>query len=221
MAIQVLKPSRDVPHVLVAKRPPVLLVHGILGQQHLYWNLFRHRLDQDGFSVHEFRAPRYMFGDLRLAARELAKDISTVMASEEADKVDLVCHSVGGLVARYYLHALKGHTKVRHLVMLGTPHRGTQLAALLSMAAPVARQASPGSIVLEDLERRGIPAGVTVTNFWSPLDGIVVPGRHSRLELKGFRNVKVMSHHWGFLLSKGIYNQVRAALLENPAGSSK
>lgn len=198
---------------LPTKRPPVLLVHGILGQQVLYWNLFRHRLAEDGFVVHEFRAPRYMFGDLRLAARELAKDIDTVLAKEHATQVDLVCHSVGGLVARHFLQGRKGRAKVRHLVMLGTPHRGTQLASLLTSAVPVARQASPGSLVLEDLERRGIPGGVLVTNFWSPLDGIVVPGRNSRLEHERVHNVKVMSHHWGYLVSRNIYNQVRAVLL--------
>lgn len=199
---------------LAKARPPVLLVHGILGQQHLYWNLFRHRLVQDGFSVHEFRAPRYMFGDLRLAARELAKDIRTVRRQEKADKVDLVCHSVGGLVARYYLLALKGHAHVRHVVMLGTPHRGTQLASLLSIALPVARQATPGSHVLGDLGKRGMPDGVRCTNFWSPLDGIIVPGRNSVLDHPEVRNVKTMSHHWGYLVSRGIYTKVRDALLE-------
>ncbi|MES2155089.1 MAG: alpha/beta fold hydrolase [bacterium] len=199
---------------MAAKRPPVLLVHGILGQQHLYWNLFRHRLGEDGFAVHEFRAPRYMFGDLRLASRELAKDIDTVLAKEGAAHLDLVCHSVGGLVARHYLQSRASRGKVGHLVMLGTPHRGTQLAALLSVAAPVARQASPGSAVLSELERRGIPGGVRVTNFWSPVDGIIVPGRNSRFEQEGVRNVKVMSHHWGYLFSRGIYTKVRNALLD-------
>jgi len=209
-----LKPARAVLALLAPKRPPVLLVHGILGQTTLYWNLFRHRLAQDGFAVHEFRAPRYMFGDIRMAARELAKDVDTVLEREGGQRVDLVCHSVGGLVARYYLHALKGGAKVRHLVMLGTPHGGTQLASLLTAAVPVARQASPGSHALGDLDRRGIPAGVIVTNFWSPLDGIIVPGRNAKLEHKGVRNVKVMSHHWGYLVSRGVYDKVRDALLE-------
>lgn len=194
------------------KRLPVVLVHGILGQNFLYWNFFRTRLARDGYHVHEFRAPRYMFGDLRMAARELSKDIKTVLTSEGADQVDLVCHSVGGLVARYYLHALKGHPNVRHVVMLGTPHRGTQLASLITAAVPVARQASPGSLILHDLEKRGIPKGVKVTNFWSPLDGIIVPGRNARFEHHGVANVRVISHHWGYLVSKAIYTKVRKAL---------
>ncbi len=42
----------------------------------------------------------------------------------------------------------------------------------------------------------------------------MVPGRNSRYVHKGVRNVKVMSHHWGYLVSNNIYKKVRDALLE-------
>jgi len=44
------------------------------------------------------------------------------------DKVDIVAHSMGGLVARYYIERLGGKDKVRSLTMLGTPNWGTQAA---------------------------------------------------------------------------------------------
>ncbi len=59
-----------------------------------------------------------------------------------------------------------------------------------------------------------MPKGVLVTNFWSPLDGIIVPGRNSVLEHPGVVNVRTMSHHWGYLLSQRIYGKVRDALLD-------
>ena len=40
-------------------------------------------------------------------------------------EIDLVCHSLGGLVARVYLQELGGSRRVRSIVTLGTPHRGT------------------------------------------------------------------------------------------------
>ncbi|MFH1811257.1 MAG: hypothetical protein ABIJ09_21135 [Pseudomonadota bacterium] len=40
-------------------------------------------------------------------------------------RIDLVCHSLGGLVARVYLQQLGGERRVYRCVTLGTPHRGT------------------------------------------------------------------------------------------------
>jgi pimeloyl-ACP methyl ester carboxylesterase len=44
------------------------------------------------------------------------------------DKVDIVAHSMGGLVARYYIEKLGGRNKVGSLTMLGTPNWGTAFA---------------------------------------------------------------------------------------------
>ncbi len=43
-------------------------------------------------------------------------------------KLWLVCHSMGGLVARYFLEHLGGAEITRHLVTIGTPHRGAPKA---------------------------------------------------------------------------------------------
>lgn len=43
-------------------------------------------------------------------------------------KLWLVCHSMGGLVARYFLEHLGGAGITRHLITIGTPHRGAPKA---------------------------------------------------------------------------------------------
>ena len=43
-------------------------------------------------------------------------------------KLWLVCHSMGGLVARYFLEHLDGAAISSHLITLGTPHRGAPKA---------------------------------------------------------------------------------------------
>ena len=43
-------------------------------------------------------------------------------------KLWLVCHSMGGLVARYFLEHLGGTEITRHLITIGTPHRGAPKA---------------------------------------------------------------------------------------------
>src|SRR5207344_739973 len=46
----------------------------------------------------------------------------------QADRVLIFAHSLGGLLARYYVEQLGGHRLVRHLVTAGTPHRGGPIA---------------------------------------------------------------------------------------------
>lgn len=52
----------------------------------------------------------------------------------------LVAHSMGGLVARYYLEAMAGHTDgyVRRLITLGTPHSGSVKAVQVLTGGPTA-----------------------------------------------------------------------------------
>src|ERR1700730_4789674 len=45
--------------------------------------------------------------------------------SGNSDKVDIVAHSMGGLIARIYIQSLGGDSRVENLIMLGTPHLGS------------------------------------------------------------------------------------------------
>jgi triacylglycerol lipase len=200
-------------------RRPVVLVHGILGQPHLYWNLFRRRLAADGFRVHEASLPFALLGDVVLAAQALAERVEQVRAQEQAQQVDLVCHSAGGLAARHYVKFLGGHLRVHHVVHLGTPHGGTWFGYAMPLLR-VAAQARPGSEFLRALDDGQDPP-VRVTNLWSPIDGVVVPAANSMLDRPGVRNVRVpWVHHWGFLVSPRVYAHVRDALLR-PEGNAR
>lgn len=68
--------------------------------------------------------------DIRVSAAELAGQVERRMRAwreqtgESEARAILIGHSMGGLVARYYLEALEGFTDCRALFTLGTPHRG-------------------------------------------------------------------------------------------------
>jgi pimeloyl-ACP methyl ester carboxylesterase len=68
------------------------------------------------------------------SAETLARVLAKVQADSGADtEVTLVAHSMGGLVARYYLESgdfstREGFARVRRLITLGTPHDGAALA---------------------------------------------------------------------------------------------
>jgi hypothetical protein len=69
--------------------------------------------------------------DNRVAARKLARLVPAWLAqwkevSGNADaKVVFLAHSMGGLVARYYLECLEGWRYTRKLITFGTPYRGS------------------------------------------------------------------------------------------------
>ena len=68
------------------------------------------------------------------AAIPMIKDWRRATGDDDARLV-LVCHSMGGLVARYFCEKLDGAELTRKIVTFGTPHRGA-LKALLALAGP-------------------------------------------------------------------------------------
>ncbi len=201
------------------ERPPVILVHGILGNRHVYWNLFHRRLTADGFRVHDVILPYAMLGDIRIAASILRDKIDATRRGDGSDKVDLICHSAGGLVARYYLTYLGGAKYVRRLICMGTPHQGTYFAYIMGLPVlRIAKQARPGSHLLDEVNGHdALPPDVEMINFWSPVDGIVVPPESARLA--GTHNVRIpWITHWGFLWRRDFYHMLRDALKHGAAG---
>lgn len=67
-------------------------------------------------------------------------------------KVVFVAHSMGGLVARYFVDVLGGHEITRKVITLGTPHRGA-LNALASLVNGVSKGFGPLKIDLSGLAR--------------------------------------------------------------------
>ncbi|MFJ7417054.1 hypothetical protein ACIQXD_00350 [Streptomyces uncialis] len=93
--------------------------------------------------LHEEQCLTFTY-DWRLSNRLTAADLRTAVErslsrwrervaevypdARDEPRVVLVCHSMGGLVARYYLECLGGRDTARSLVTLGTPHRGAAKA---------------------------------------------------------------------------------------------
>jgi pimeloyl-ACP methyl ester carboxylesterase len=63
--------------------------------------------------------------DLSLTGPLLDQKVTQILATTGATKVDIVAHSMGGLVARNYIKGPAKAIKVRKLIELGTPHLGS------------------------------------------------------------------------------------------------
>ena len=89
-------------------------------------------------------------------------------------RIDLVCHSLGGLVARVYLQQLGGARRVDRCITLGTPHRGTYNAYWV--ASRIGRELRPDSPLLARLDSsRPAAAGVRFASIVAGSDNIVIP----------------------------------------------
>ncbi|WP_329197619.1 MULTISPECIES: alpha/beta fold hydrolase [unclassified Streptomyces] len=162
------------------QRPPVLLLHGFTDNRSVFV-LLRRALASDGLRRVETYNYSPFTRDLRDTARQLARRVGELCERTGQERIDLVGHSLGGLVARYYIQRLGGDAHVRTLVTLGTPHAGTIVAPFMD-AHPLVRQMRPGSEVMAEL---GAPAPGCRTRcvaFWSEFDGLMSPPGTARLD---------------------------------------
>ncbi|HVF05839.1 MAG TPA: alpha/beta fold hydrolase [Frankiaceae bacterium] len=151
---------------------PIVLVHGWVDNRSIF-TLLRRQLQRRGFGRVVTMNYSIVTNDVPRAAARLAQVVERLCEETGYERVHVVGHSMGGLVARYYVQRLAGDERVHTLATLGTPHNGT-LAAYL-MAGRAVAQLRPGSPVIREL---ALPAPTCRTRFvcvWSDLDAMVVP----------------------------------------------
>lgn len=159
---------------------PVVLVHGIAADGTSMWAL-RRALDQAGrptWSPHLGT----MFRSIEAYAERLAPALEAALAAHpDADGVDVVCHSMGGIVLRACLAAHPElATKVRHIVSIASPHEGTVVATGLPITE--ARQlfrGAPWLVALPTL--RQLVPDARITTIASRHDAVVYPHDTSRV----------------------------------------
>ncbi|MFF2844999.1 esterase/lipase family protein [Streptomyces sp. NPDC058001] len=160
--------------------PPVMLLHGFIDNRSVFV-LLRRALAQGGREHIESLNYSPLTGDIRAAAELLGRHIEELCERTGRDEVDIVGHSLGGLIARYYVQRLGGDLRVRTLVTLGTPHAGTRVAPLLN-AHPIVRQMRPGSDVIKELAEPAPECRTRFVSFWSDLDHWMEPLETASLE---------------------------------------
>ncbi|MFF4244081.1 esterase/lipase family protein [Streptomyces sp. NPDC001822] len=157
----------------IGERPPVVLLHGFIDNRSVFV-LLRRSLARHGW--HHLESLNYspLTCDIRTAAELLDRHVEEICARTGHHEVDIVGHSLGGLIARYYVQRLGGDRRVRTLVTLGTPHGGTA-AAPLAGAHPIVRQMRSGSDLIEELRHPAPGCRTRFVSFWSELDRVILP----------------------------------------------
>lgn len=174
-----------------ATRPPVLLLHGFTDNRSVFV-LLRRALGAGGRRHVEAYNYSPFTRDLRVTARHLARRVEELCERTGQQQVDLVGHSLGGLVGRYYVQRLGGDARVRTLVTLGTPHSGTLVAPFMD-AHPLVRQMRPDSRVVSELAEPAPGCTTRCVAFWSEFDALMTPVGTARIEHPDLRveNVQV------------------------------
>ena len=181
---------------------PVVLVHGIVDNRSAF-ALLQRALRRGGFR-HVSAMMNYpiLTADVRDRRRRLSEHVERVCEETGADRVHLVGHSLGGIVARWYVQRAGGDARVDTLVTLGSPHAGTHAARLMPL--PVLRQLRPGSAVLRELAGPAAGCRTRFVSVWSEQDEMVLPRRAAALEhpdldaadvaLRGVGHLALTSH---------------------------
>ncbi|MCX5379206.1 triacylglycerol lipase [Streptomyces sp. NBC_00091] len=189
---------------------PVVLVHGTFGNSVDNWLGFAPYLVHRGYCVYSLdygQLPGVPFfnglGPIDKSAGQLDAFVDKVLASTGAAEADLVGHSQGGMMPRYYLKFLGGADKVNALVGLAPDNHGTTLSGLtqllpyfpgaedlISTATPGLADQIAGSAFQKKLNEGGdtVP-GVQYTVIATKYDEVVTPYRSAFLDGPGVRNV--------------------------------
>ena len=147
----------------------------------------------------------------RLAERLSAYVHSVIEANDLAEgQVDLVAHSMGGLVARCALEDPETARRVATLVTLGTPHAGSHAARYADTQHT--RDLRPDSELLARLARQLPWSGSSrLVCFWSRADVILLPATTARVE--GATNVELPDvTHYGYLIYPSVWQRVNETL---------
>ncbi|MFF4188836.1 esterase/lipase family protein [Streptomyces sp. NPDC001691] len=191
---------------------PVVLVHGTFGNGTDNWLALAPYLVDRGYCVFSLDygqlpgVPLFDgLGPIDKSAAQLSGYVDKVLAATGAPKADLVGHSQGGMMPRWYLKFLGGASKVNALVGIAPDNHGTTLDGLtkllpyfpgaqdlLTLATPGLADQMAGSPFVTRLNQGGdtVP-GVHYTVIATKYDEVVTPYRSAFLNGPDVNNVLI------------------------------
>jgi triacylglycerol esterase/lipase EstA (alpha/beta hydrolase family) len=195
---------------------PVVLVHGTFADMSDSWQALSPLLKNNGWCVFALNYGSYGgsgavgvygTGEIRNSAKELNAFVDKVLAATGAPEVDLVGHSQGGMMPRWYLKFLDGAEEVHTLVGLSPSNHGTTVDGIGLLArffpggeqftgalCPACEEQIVGSSFLAELNGGGdtVP-GVEYTVIQTRYDQVVTPYASAFLSGPNVKNVLLQS----------------------------
>ena len=182
-------------------RVPVVFVHGYMQNRVGFIGLARAMRREGLGPLFGFNYP--WFASIPSNAARLERFIAEVCAETHAPKVDVVCHSMGGLVGVEMI--LQGADRVRRFVTIASPHAGVVWRGpLLGVGASSLRR---GSKLLEG--HAAAKLAIPTLSVFSTHDNVVHPKQTSSLATRGGRDFEIEGPgHFAILFSKEVARAV-------------
>lgn len=226
---------------------PVILVHGTMGNAYDSFSGMAPVLKHYGycvFAVNYGASSGALFkgtGDIPTSAAEIGRFVDSVRSATGAAKVDLVGHSQGGSVARYYANLIGGSSKVGVVVGIAPSNHATTVSGLLTLGRFIGavdpifaltnwiglpalqQQSESGSTFFTNLNGSGeTRSGISYTNIATKFDEVVTPYRQAFITAGSGATVKNitlqdvcsqdLTDHLGIVYDTNVYQLVLNAL---------
>lgn len=199
------------PNPRECKETPVILLHGLF-QNRACWLWAVHCLNKRGFTqVYTLNLPPWK--DMEVLTEKLAKKIDLIRHASGVDKVHLIGHSMGGIIARNYIHLRGGAAKVDRCILLGAPCGGSKLAPF--GLSGLAKLILPQSNFLQRLNQAPIERANQFMAIYSRHDNIILPYANGRLE--GALNIELADiGHVGLIHTPRVFDEIAAFVRREP-----
>jgi pimeloyl-ACP methyl ester carboxylesterase len=150
---------------------PIILLHGLFDNG-ASWFWFKQQLKKQGI-VNITAMNLSSWHNEEVLTELVSKRIDELRHQLGVNKVHLIGHSMGGIIARNYVQLRGGAEKVDQLICIGTPHHGSKLAPF--SISPLGKLLIPGSGFLQRLNSAPQPDTVGMTNIFTRKDNMVIP----------------------------------------------
>lgn len=197
-----------------AERTPIIFIHGLY-HNHTAWYLYLRWFRRWGWEHTTAMNLRGKFRSIQNYVQVLTEEVERVLADTGSSQVDLVGHSMGGLVIRSYLANDSAKEKVRRVVTLGSPHHGSKFTVF--GVGEATKEMRPGSSFLEKLNQAGIqlPETNRFYSIYTIVDNMVLPNDSPKLAWDGVKNIETRTvSHVGLVFCKQTASLVRQCLEE-------
>jgi triacylglycerol lipase len=204
-------------------KDPVVMVHGYFLGEVGTWTWMTEKLKDEGWPPEYLYSFQFknVFGCNPDHGNELKAMVDKALAETGRERVDILCHSMGCVDARYYIKFLCGYERVKDFVSIAGAHKGSTVGCLEPFSCGAAAMCvgpTDGAWMqnefLFSLNWCDITPGKAVkyTSIWSPLDEIIIPQENSIIE--GAWNIKLeaLAEHALILTNQETATHVMAGL---------